>query len=179
MADEPPPTFGRRGSGQHSCRQWSPESGDGRPRLLSVRILEKTDHSPHYEYHKFDPADPASHRRSIYRFIVRSQPDPLMTTLDCADSSQSTPKRTETLTSLQALSLLNNRFVLTMSEAFAERLQQRSGTTAEKVAFAFEHATGRQPTADEAETLSRYVDEHGFANLCRVLFNLSEFVFVD
>ena len=141
--------------------------------------LEKTDHSPHYEYHKFDPADPASHRRSIYRFIVRSQPDPLMTTLDCADSSQSTPKRTETLTSLQALSLLNNRFVLTMSEAFAERVQQRSGTTAEKVASAFEHATGRQPTADEAETLNRYADEHGLANLCRVLFNLSEFVFVD
>ena len=44
--------------------------------------LEKTDHSPHYEYHKFDPADPQSHRRSIYRFIVRSQPDPFMTTLD-------------------------------------------------------------------------------------------------
>ncbi len=80
--------------------------------------LEKTAHSPHYEYHKFDPNDPESHRRSIYRFIVRSQPDPLMTTLDCADSSQSTPKRNETLTSLQALSLLNNRFNLAMVAAF-------------------------------------------------------------
>ena len=79
-------------------------------------------HSPHYEYHKFDPADPESHRRSIYRFIVRSQPDPYMTTLDCADSSQSTPRRSETLTSLQALSLLNNRFNLVMAERFAERL---------------------------------------------------------
>ena len=47
--------------------------------------LEKTAHSPHYEYHKFDPEDPASHRRSIYRFIVRSQPDPFMTTFNCAD----------------------------------------------------------------------------------------------
>ncbi|MEZ6144862.1 MAG: DUF1553 domain-containing protein [Planctomycetaceae bacterium] len=53
--------------------------------------LERTEHSPHYEYHKHDPSDPASHRRSVYRFIVRSQPDPFMTTLDCADSSQSTP----------------------------------------------------------------------------------------
>ncbi|MBC7821140.1 MAG: DUF1549 domain-containing protein, partial [Planctomycetaceae bacterium] len=53
--------------------------------------LEQTAHSPHYEYHKFDPEDVASHRRSVYRFIVRSQPDPYMTTLDCADSSQSTP----------------------------------------------------------------------------------------
>ena len=84
--------------------------------------LEKTDHSPHYEYHKFDPADPKSHRRTVYRFIVRSQPDPWMTTLDCADSSQSTPRRNETLTSLQALSLLNNRFNLVMAERFSERV---------------------------------------------------------
>jgi hypothetical protein len=56
--------------------------------------LEKTAHSPHFEYHKFDPDDAASHRRSVYRFIARSQPDPFMTMLDCADSSQSTPRRT-------------------------------------------------------------------------------------
>lgn len=52
--------------------------------------LEQTAHSPHYYYHKFDPEDQKSHRRSIYRFVVRSQPNPFMTTLDCADSSQST-----------------------------------------------------------------------------------------
>lgn len=85
--------------------------------------LERPQHSPHYEYHKFNPMDRASHRRSIYRFIVRSQPDPWMTTLDCADSSQSTPRRLETLTSLQALSLLNSRFNLAMAEEFAKRLE--------------------------------------------------------
>ena len=58
--------------------------------------LEKTAHSPHYEYHKFDPEDAASHRRSIYRFIVRSQPDPFMTTLDCARLiTEHQPRRTE------------------------------------------------------------------------------------
>ena len=31
--------------------------------------------------------DPQSHRRSVYRFIVRSQQQPFMTTLDCADRS--------------------------------------------------------------------------------------------
>ncbi len=83
--------------------------------------LEKAEHSPHYEYHKFNVDDPATHRRTLYRFVVRSQPDPFMTTLDCADSSQSTPQRAETLTSLQALSLLNNRFMLSMSAHFADR----------------------------------------------------------
>ena len=77
--------------------------------------LEKPEHSPHFEYFKFDPSDPASHRRSIYRFVARSQPNPYMTTLDCADSSQSTPRRSETLTSLQALALLNNKFNLVMA----------------------------------------------------------------
>ena len=95
--------------------------------------LEKTAHSPHYEYHKFDPSDPASHRRSIYRFIVRSQPDPYMTTLDCADSSQSTPKRNETITPLQALSLMNNRFQLVMAERFAERLESEADSLSEQI----------------------------------------------
>ncbi|MEO2007264.1 MAG: DUF1549 domain-containing protein, partial [Pirellulaceae bacterium] len=74
-------------------------------------VLERPEHSPHYEYHKHNPKDPLTHRRSIYRFIVRSQPDPFMTTLDCADSSQSVAKRDETVTALQALSLLNNKFM--------------------------------------------------------------------
>ena len=74
--------------------------------------LEHPQHSPHYEYHLHDPNDVTSHRRSIYRFIVRSQPDPFMTILDCADSSKSTPLRDETLTSIQALALLNNKFNL-------------------------------------------------------------------
>lgn len=141
--------------------------------------LEKTEHSPHYEYHKFDPADANSHRRSIYRFIVRSQPDPWMTTLDCADSSQSTPRRIETLTALQALSLLNNRFNLYMSERFAERLEKESDDLAEQVERAMELVTQRSTTQMEKEELTAYAQEHGLANLCRVLFNLSEFVYVE
>ncbi|MEQ9409478.1 MAG: DUF1553 domain-containing protein [Fuerstiella sp.] len=149
--------------------------------------LEKTEHSPHFEYHKFDPNDPASHRRSVYRFIVRSQPDPFMTTLDCADSSQSTPRRTETLTSLQALSLLNNRFNLAMAERFADRVAAAAAGAAEAAeagdakpeAYAFALVTGRPPTDAELTPLVDYSAKHGLPSLCRVLFNLSEFVFVD
>jgi hypothetical protein len=140
--------------------------------------LEKTAHSPHYEYHKFDPADENSHRRSIYRFIVRSQPDPFMTTLDCADSSQSTPLRTETLTSLQALSLFNNKFTLTMAERFAERVESEASQP-DKTARAFQLTTGRMPSAEESSFLENYASAHGLHNLCRVLLNASEFVFVD
>ncbi|MCP4169476.1 MAG: DUF1553 domain-containing protein [Fuerstiella sp.] len=140
--------------------------------------LEKTAHSPHFEYHKFDPDDTASHRRSVYRFIARSQPDPFMTMLDCADSSQSTPRRTETLTSLQALSLLNNNFNLAMARHFANRVESESkGTSASTRAF--ELVTGRPPTVSERERLDSYRRQFGLANLCRVLFNTSEFVYLD
>ena len=142
-------------------------------------VLEKTAHSPHYEYYKFDHADAKSHRRSVYRFIVRSQPDPFMTTLDCADSSQSTPKRDETLTALQALSLLNNKFTLEMSNRFAAHLQKESKTLPIQIHRAHQLTTGRPPTAKEMAALEKFARQHGLPNLCRVLFNLSEFTYVD
>ena len=102
-----------------------------------------------------------------------------MTTLDCADSSQSTPRRNETLTSLQALSLLNNRFNLVMAERFAERLQSESPDIHNQVAGAMQLITQRHATGDEHEQLVSYAAQHGMKNLCRCLFNLSEFVFLD
>ncbi|MFN7292430.1 MAG: PSD1 and planctomycete cytochrome C domain-containing protein [Pirellula sp.] len=141
--------------------------------------LERPEHSPHYEYHKFDPANPATHRRSIYRFVVRSQPDPYMTTLDCADSAQSTPQRNETLTALQALTMLNSKFSLTMAEHFAQRIESLSKEPSVQVAEAFELTTGRTPSPEELGMLETYRREHGLVNMCRVLFNLSELVYVD
>jgi len=141
--------------------------------------LERTAHSPHYEYHKFNPEDAKSHRRSIYRFIVRSQPNPFMTTLDCADSSQSTPKRNETLTALQALSLLNNKFSIAMARHFASRLEKEADDMAEQVKRGHFLVTGRAPVKEEADLLLGYARNHGLPNLCRALFNLSEFTYLD
>jgi len=141
--------------------------------------LEHPQHSPHYEYHKFDPSNPASHRRSIYRFIVRSQPNPWMTTLDCADSSQSTPRRNETLTSLQALSLLNNRFNLVMAERFARRLKQQTTALEDQVDLAMQLTTQRRPEPEEHREFTDFARQHGLTNLCRFMLNLSEFVYLD
>jgi len=40
-------------------------------------------------------------------------------------------------------------------------------------------ALSRQPRPEEAALLRAYAQRHGLANACRVLFNSSEFVFVD
>jgi hypothetical protein len=142
-------------------------------------VIEHPEHSPHYEYGLYDPNNPRTHRRAVYRFIVRSQPQPFMDTLDCADPSMSVPKREETLTSLQALAMLNNRFMIAMSQHFAERLAREQPTLPDQIARGFHLATGRTPTADELNELTNYAQEHGIANACRVMLNLNELVFVD
>jgi hypothetical protein len=142
-------------------------------------VIEQPQHSPHYQYHLFDPERPQAHRRSIYRFIVRSQPQPFMTTLDCADPSMSVEKRNESLTALQALALLNNRFMLVMAGHFGERLEQGPGDLAARVAHAYRLALGRPPTVDESRAMTSYAQQFGLANMCRVFLNLNEFLFVD
>ncbi|MGY8712683.1 MAG: DUF1553 domain-containing protein, partial [Verrucomicrobiia bacterium] len=100
-------------------------------------------------------------------------------TLDCADSSQSTPKRNETLTALQALSLLNNNFTLSMSRHFADRLGKESEGIVGQVRSGFQLVTGRLPDSEEQKLLVEYAKKHGMPNMCRSLFSLSEFAYID
>lgn len=141
--------------------------------------IEHPDHSPHYQYHLHDPNDRASFRRSIYRFIVRSQPDPFMTSLDCADSSQSTPVRIETITPVQALNLLNDKFIGAMAEAFADRLIALDVTESQRLEQAFMLALSRHPDEAETQEWLNYVSRHGWANACRLIFNLNEFGYIN
>jgi hypothetical protein len=142
-------------------------------------VIEKPEHSPHYEYQLHDPEDPRSHRRSIYRFLVRSQTQPFMTTLDCADPSMIVEKRNETVTALQALALLNNKLVLSMSKHMAERANAVAPDDPHRITFAFRLALGRTPSPDELDALVVYAREHGMIQTCRVILNLNEFAFVD
>jgi hypothetical protein len=139
----------------------------------------KDDHSPVYDYERFDVDSPASFRRSVYRFIVRSVPDPFMECLDCADPSLLTPKRNTTLTALQALSLLNNQFMVRQAEHFAARLEAASADRDRQIVLAYQWAFGREPTADEQRLVRTYATKNGLANACRVILNSNEFLFVD
>jgi mono/diheme cytochrome c family protein len=142
-------------------------------------VITHPEHSPHYRYELHDANDPKSHRRSIYRFIVRSQQQPFLAALDCADPSIAVDKRNQTITPQQALALLNNSLSLAMAKHFAADVSRRAKEPAEQIAMAFRQALGRPPTASEAAALREYQREHGLANVCRLLMNLNEFVFVD
>lgn len=142
-------------------------------------IIEKPQHSPHYEYQLHDPEDPKSWRRSIYRFIVRSQQQPFMTTLDCADPSMRVEKRNESLSPLQALAMMNNGLVVVMARHLAERVAKERNEMAAQVERAFVLALSRSPAADELAQLLEYSRREGLENTCRVILNLNEFSFVD
>ena len=139
----------------------------------------KDDHSPVYDYARFDVDSAGSYRRSIYRFIVRSVPDPFMDCLDSADASILTPKRNTTITALQALALLNDPFVLKQTEHFAERIAGMSNTLPGQIKAAYQLALNRPPRADESKLLVAYAQKHGLPNLCRLIFNSNEFLFID
>ena len=142
-------------------------------------VIEHPEHSPHYEYNLANPEDPKSWRRSIYRFIVRSQTHPWMTSLDCADPSMRVDKRNESLSALQALALLNNGFMLTQSRHFAERVQRETPDLAAQIDRAHQLALGRAPTPAERDRLIAFAKANSLPNLCRVLLNLNEFTFID
>jgi hypothetical protein len=142
-------------------------------------VVERPEHSPHYVYAKADPEDPATFRRSIYRFVVRSQTQPWMTALDCADPSMRVDRRSESLSPLQALALLNNGFILTQARHFAVRVTAEAPDLAGQVARAHALAVGRAPSAEEAARLGEFARVHGLPALCRVLLNLNEFLFID
>jgi hypothetical protein len=106
-------------------------------------------------------------------------PDPFMERLDCPDPSVLTPKRSTTLTAIQALAMLNNPFVTRMAEHFAARLREISSDRSEQAQAAARLVFGRKLTQSELEAYTRYAQQHGLENMCRLLLNTNEFLFID
>ena len=135
--------------------------------------------TPVVDYMNFDVDDPANCRRSVYRFIFRTLPDPFMEALDCPDASQLTPKRDTSVTPLQALAMLNDKLIIRQSEHLAERIEKQESDASKRIAAAFELILGREPTNRESTVVTEYAAKHGLANACRFLWNSNEFMFVD
>ncbi len=152
--------------------------------------------TPIADYDNFDVDSPDARRRSIYRYVFRTRPDPLLEALDCPDASQSAPARATSVGPTQALALWNNKFTLRHAEHLAALVQSRSrlreGERGGARGGAREAASGldrvrdvcnrvlcRTPTEAELKSWTAFVEKHGLANLCRVLFNSTEFLFID
>jgi hypothetical protein len=135
--------------------------------------------TPKVDYTKFDVASPAAWRRSVYRFLFRTLPDPFMDALDCPAGDQLTPSRNVSVTVQQALAMWNDAFVTHYSQRFAARLDSEASTAEDRVTLACELALNRPPTREEIVDFAAYTEKHGLANLCRLLLNSNEFIFVN
>ena len=98
-----------------------------------------------------------------------------MDALDCADPSLHVDRRGETTTALQALALMNNKFMVRMAEHFAAKITNQP----DPIGTAIQLTLGRNITKDERVLLEAYQKKHGLPATCRIIFNLSEFSYVD
>ncbi|QDU38618.1 Planctomycete cytochrome C [Maioricimonas rarisocia] len=118
-------------------------------------------------------------RRMIYAHRVRRERDAVFGAFDCPDYGQSTPRRRESTTPLQALNLFNSRFVLEQTAVMAERVEAEARSAeAAQIERAYELALGRRPDESELVDAAPVVAEYGLAALCRALINSNEFLFL-
>ena len=136
------------------------------------------EYAPVYKY--ITPDQPELWRRSVYRFVVRTTAHQFLTTLDCPNPANLTPARNVTTTALQSLALLNNDFMQKQAGYFAERVKADAGNDpGARAARAFSLAFGRNPTPGEKAAAVALAQSRGLPQLCRMLLNASEFVYVD
>ena len=151
----------------------------GGPSVKQFTLRPGVHVTPVVDYGAFDVDSSESRRRSVYRFLFRTLPDPFMDSLDCPDASQLAPVRGASVTALQALSMLNNHFVVRQSERFAERVRGMRPDLPGQIAVVYQLALGRSPSKEEAGDLLVYAKKHGLPNLCRLVFNSNEFMFLN
>jgi len=149
----------------------------------------------------FDEKEAA--RRTMYAFTKRSMIVPLLEVFDLCDTTRTSAKRNVTSVAPQALTLLNGDFVNRQARHLANRLLQEAGADPEKqIERAYRLALCRAPTATERAALAQFLkDEAGelmkestkmakaldqaearhraLVQMCRVIFNLNEFVYPD
>jgi len=135
--------------------------------------------TPRVDYTRFDLDSAAGGRRSVYRFLFRTLPDPFMDALDCPAGDQLTAVRNNSVTVQQALALWNNALVARQAEHLASRLETEPGTVESRIGRAVVLTLGRPAASEELRELVAYARRHGLAAGCRLLFNANEFVFVD
>ncbi|WP_233200341.1 PSD1 and planctomycete cytochrome C domain-containing protein [Blastopirellula marina] len=117
-------------------------------------------------------------RRMIYSHRVRRERDAVFGAFDCPDFGQSTSRRRESTTSIQALNLFNSRFVIEQAAALADRLQTETSETPAQVSAAYDRVLLREPSPQELSEATAFVDQYGLASFCRVLLNSNEFLFI-
>ena len=125
-------------------------------------------------YIPLETQGPETYRRAVYHQNARASIVDVLNDFDLPDIAFASPKRANTTTPLQALTLLNNSFTLDMAKAFAARLNGP-----DPIGQAYAQALQRQPTAVERSAAEKLIAQHGKPAFCRALLNSNALIFLE
>jgi hypothetical protein len=137
-----------------------------------------------------------SKRRSVYLMTQRIQRHPYLAIFDGADPSASTAVRTTSTTPLQALFLLNDKFVHEQSREFATRIMKSGKDDETRLQFAYRTALGRPADKGEMDQCRKFLadarkrlsasgaldsdpEAESWRAMVRALLRLNEFIYLD
>ncbi len=160
-----------------------------RPDLLSASQRNK--------WPKIETDGEAQWRRSVYIYVKRQLPFPMLDLFGSPSTAHSCAQRVVSQVPTQALVLLNDSFVTQQAEAFATRLTKLSlETVEERLDTANRIALGKALSEDRLQAALEFLNQQenqlrqegvsaaaarheALALYCQVLFNLSEFIYID
>ena len=118
-------------------------------------------------------------RRSIYVYRKRGLPFPMFEVFDLPDQNTSCARRNVSTVPTQALTLLNDEFVLRQAKLFADRVKEAAPRDpARQVDLAYRIALSRAPREDERKLAADFLQKRTLADFTHVLLNLNEFLYV-
>ncbi len=94
------------------------------------------------------------YRRSLYTFLRRSSPYPMMLNFDGISRESCVVRRTRTNTPLQALNLLNDEAMFEAARALAGRMMKEGADTSSRLAHGLRLCVARAPHKAELERLT-------------------------
>ncbi len=118
-------------------------------------------------------------KRMVYAHKIRMEREAVFGAFDCPDAGQSTARRRQSTTPIQALNLFNSRFTIEEATALSQRVEQLESTDVPRqIVLTYQFALGREPNEDELADAEPVVRAHGLTTLCRAIFNSNEFLFL-
>jgi hypothetical protein len=130
-------------------------------------------------YFPLDRHGPETYRRSVYHQNARASVVDVLNDFDLPDIALAAPRRANTTTPLQALTLLNHSFTTDMAQAIAVRLERGGASASAQIDEAYGLAFQREPTVAERAAAGRLIATHGRAAFCRALLNMNELIYLD
>ncbi len=129
-------------------------------------------------------------RRGLYVKVRRNTPEEFLHAFDMADGLTSTAERVSTTTPTQSLLMINGDYALGRAAAAADRLLEQEADVDQTVELAFVMAWGRAPDPAERDAAHQFLhipsgeqmpqlERDRLVDLCHVLFNSNEFLYLD